>query len=168
MRLKSVTSAKGFSTLELISIIVISGILVGIMSQLMVFGADSYEFMANRKSSLHESRLAVHYLNRDLRKIRDLNSIVVASGHRFKFHDYENNLLDYHFLNSEIQRNSHTLAMNVSQFQFDFLQSDGSHLSKPVSADLLEFVWDIEVRFTVSIEDHHVEYRVFVHPRSHK
>lgn len=158
----------GFTIIELVTIIVITGVMVGILSQLMIFGADSFEFIGNRKASLHESRMAVHYLNRDFRKVRDMQSISIASNHQFQFQNYNNNQIDYRFINSKIERNSSTLAMNVSQFQFNYIRSDGGYMAKPVTADSLEFIWDIEARFTVTVENQATEYRVYVHPRNYK
>jgi prepilin-type N-terminal cleavage/methylation domain-containing protein len=158
-------NAGGFSLLELILVIAIIAVIAGILARFLVHGIDIYDFVDQRKSLIRESRLAVHFMNRDFRQVRSNNGINTATQNQFQYWDYSDQQINYQYSDNQIKRNGHILADNVTSFQFRYLRANGGYMSVPVSSDSLGYVWNIESEFTIENGDQSTRFVVRVYPR---
>jgi len=158
---------QGYSLLELVLIIAIVGIIAGIVARFFVQGFNIYDFVDERKTIVRESRLAIHFMNRDFRQVRGNNGVDIAAANQFKYWDYNNNEIMYQFSNGEIKRKGYALSENVKSFQFRYLKADGGYLTVPVTSDSLIFIWNVESEFTVEDGDHSKRFVVRVYPRNY-
>lgn len=157
----------GFSLVEVIVTIVIATIIVGILARFLIFGVNSYFFMDKSKEVLLDARLSVHFMNRDFRQIKQTDGIMLANPDRFKYLNYNDEQIEYKYLNNKITRNGNELAENVSSCQFRYMKSDGNYMVNPVSLDSLDHIWNVEVEFELTKEEQQKHFLVLVHPRNY-
>jgi|Deesub1362B_J571_1020462.scaffolds.fasta_scaffold02760_5 prepilin-type N-terminal cleavage/methylation domain-containing protein len=163
------TSGKqaGFTLVELVVAIAVSTILVGLLSRFMLMGFEAHRYVDRRKDMVREARLAVHFLNRDLRQVRNRNGVIEATNTVFRYWDYSNQQMEYRYSDGVIFRNGRKLATGIEDFTFRYFASDGHQMVTPVQADSLEFIWSISVDFRIRRGDHQQRLYVYVHPRNY-
>ncbi|HHM23477.1 MAG TPA: prepilin-type N-terminal cleavage/methylation domain-containing protein [Bacteroidetes bacterium] len=157
----------GFTLIELIVSLTIAGIIIGLLARFLVMGFRTYSFMDTRKQLLRDARLALHFMNRDFRQIRNTNGVAEADVHRFRYWDYNNNQYIYSVQNGRLLRNGHTVADGISSFQFRYRAADGHQLQTPVAGDSLDYIWNVEADFVITKGQYSQRYHVFVHPRNY-
>ncbi|HDI51943.1 hypothetical protein B5M50_07075 [candidate division KSB1 bacterium 4484_219] len=162
-----ISRTTGFSLVEMIVVIAVVGVLAGVAARFLLSGFRIYNFVDQRKAAIHEARLALYWLNRDLRQVRDPDGVLVATATHVRYWNYFDEIVEYQYQDNEIERNGNTLASNVTNFQFSYQRSGGEMMEVPVSADSLSFIWNIIADFTVQIDDHSIRYHVLVHPRNY-
>lgn len=160
-------NCRGFTIIELITVIALSGIILGLLARFVVQGMDTYHFVDDRKTLLRDVRLAVHFMNRDFRQIKADDGIQDATATQFRFTSYDEDDITYQYTSNTITRNGHTLADHITSFQFRYLRADGGYMILPVAPDSLEYIWNVESEFTMSDGDHSRRMLVKVYPRKY-
>ncbi len=160
-------NSKGFTLLELVLVIAISAILVGIVARFLNFGMDAFVTVDDRKTLLRDSRLAVHFMNRDFRQVRSQDGIDYADEVEFRYWDYEDNYISYQYSVNKLKRNGYTIAEDVTEFEYSYLRADGGYMDVPVSVDSLDYIWNVEAEFTITKGENSRRFVVRVYPRKY-
>lgn len=71
---------KGFSLIELVLYIALSGIVVGVVSQIMRVHLNSYAFIASRQSALADVRYALSRMTYELLRVETADIIAVSAS----------------------------------------------------------------------------------------
>ena len=71
---------KGFTLIELIIVITIIGIITGVVGFILFGAVDAWMFKFNRADLLADGRLAVNRMVREIREIKDDDSVTTASS----------------------------------------------------------------------------------------
>ena len=158
---------RGFSLIELIFVMVISSIIVGLLGRFLLLGVNTYFFLDKSKEIMRNTRLSIHYMNRDFRQVRHTNGINNATAAQFDYWNYEDKHIVYQFDDHKIKRNGNTLADNILSFQFRYLKADRHYLQTPVTSDSLKFIWNVAAVFTVSENSRNKRVDLLVHPRNY-
>lgn len=164
---KIVKTQRGMSLIELIFVIVISSVIVGLLGRFLLLGINTYFFLDKSKEIMRNTRLSIHYMNRDFRQVRQINGINNAAATRFDYWNYGDKNIVYQFVDHKIKRNGNTLADHILTFQFRYLKADGHYLQTPVTSDSLKFIWNVETVFTVSENSQNKRVDLLVHPRNY-
>ncbi len=167
MKKRKRKNCRGFTIIELITVIALSGIIVGLLARFVVQGMDTYHFVDDRKTLLRDARLAVHFMNRDFRQVKADAGIQNATATQFRFTNYDEDDITYQYADNKITRNGYTLADHLTSFQLRYLRADDGYMTLPVTSDSLAYIWNVEAEFTISADDHSRRMLVKVYPRKY-
>ena len=159
--------AAGFTLVELIVALAFTSIIAGLLARFLVMGFKTYHIVDKRQELLHDARLALHFLNHDLRQVRNQNGVLEADVDIFRYWDYNNNQYVYRYQDGQLKRNGHAVADGITSFQFRYQAADGHWMMTPVSADSLQFIWNVAANFVITKGEYSQRYYVFVHPRNY-
>ncbi len=127
------SSERGMSLVQLIMVIVLSGILASFFAYLIFYEMATYNFVTSHHETMHNSNRAIEFMSRDIRQIMAPDSIFHASADSFRFADVNDIMISYNFLNNQIQRNGDQLMLQVQAFQFNYYDNNGNQINVPIT-----------------------------------
>lgn len=143
----------GFSLMELVTVITISGVLVTVATGIVKVHTETFVEIFNRSALMSQGRSTLRLLQNDLSQMCP-DSISVMQAAELTFTDVEGNSISYRYLGSNLERNhtvlvSHLQAAPFSYFD-DQLNSVGSTDSLGLVKTELQLANNQE---TVTLED---------------
>ncbi len=154
--------SNGFTLVELVVVIIISGILAAVGVQMLGKTLSSFIFSRDVTKGDWQARVALERLTRDLRMARSATSLTITPATAITFSDTDGNNVNYFLSGSSLMRNTQVLADNISNLQFTYLRSNGNTVESTTPA----LVYYITVSFNVSRSTATTSMRATVHPRS--
>jgi prepilin-type N-terminal cleavage/methylation domain-containing protein len=123
----------GFSLAELVIVIVVVSIAGIAFASMFTEAVKTYQFADTEKGMLQAGRYAEERIARELRRVKDANSIQAASATTFTFIDRSDDTIGFSWSGVSgadllYTKNgvSHTLAAGVDSLAFAYLKSDGT------------------------------------------
>lgn len=116
----------GYSLIELIIIILITSILVGLGSKLLVAGLNGYITAKDTTDAVWQGRIALERIARDLRKIQSPSGITTAAVNQLIFNDTDNTTITYALSGTSLTRNSQILASGIGSLSFTYFDETGT------------------------------------------
>ena len=154
-------SCAGFSLVELVVVIVLTGILAAVGSQMLSKTLSAFVHGKDVTKGDWQARVALERLTRDLRMVRAPANLTIVPATAITFSDTDGNNVNYSLSSNTLMRNTQVLADNVSSLGFTYLRSDGN----TVEAATPSLVYYITVSLTVSRSTANTNLRATVHPR---
>jgi prepilin-type N-terminal cleavage/methylation domain-containing protein len=152
----------GFSLVELIVVIVLTGILAALGAQMLGKTVESFAFSRDVTKGDWQARVALERLTRDLRMAQAVTNLTIVPATAITFSDTDSNNVNYSLSGSQLMRNTQVLADDISNLQFTYLRSDGNTVETTTSS----LVYYITVSFDVSRSTATTSLRATVHPRN--
>ena len=141
----------GFSLAELVIVIIVVSIAGIAFASMFTEAVKSYQFVDSEKGMLQAGRYAEERITRELRRVKDPNSIVTAGPTTFTFVDRSDATISFSWSGVSgadllYTRNgsSHTLAAGVDSLSFGYYRSDGS-AAAPLVAPAATDIWRVTV-----------------------
>lgn len=129
--LNKIKDESGFTLIGIIMGVVVSGIVLGIASQIFSSQMDTYSFITTRKTTLSDTRYALNKISDELLTI-ETNDILDIDSDQFSFTDHAGNQTDYDLEASgaslAIYRGGEKLLDNVKSFQIKYYDQNGNEL----------------------------------------
>lgn len=126
---------KGHTLIELIVVITTMGLITLGMGGFIIQLVDTLEFVDFRSYVAQEGEKALYWIVRDIREVKDKNSILVADTTHIQFTNSDDEIIDYNFTGNSIQRNNYALCDYVESFAITYFDKNGNTLSPlPLSA----------------------------------
>ncbi len=119
----------GFTLIELVIVIIITGIIIVIASRFLAVGLTSYRNASNLNGSYRNVQLAMERMSRDFRSVPAVSNISTATASTFTFTNSGGTSISYSLSGSNLMRNSQALASHVSALTFTYYTSAGSTTS---------------------------------------
>lgn len=120
----------GFTLIELIIVITIIGIVAGVIGFVLLGAVDAWTFKFNRTDLLADGRLAMNRMVREIREIKDDDSVTTASSSEFRFTNAGNVDITYNLSSTDLNRTANSvtniLAENLSNLTFTYYDSYAS------------------------------------------
>jgi len=117
--------------IELVMVIVIVGVLAGVSSMYIRETINLWRFLTFRSEVVAQGRTALIRMEREIRQVKDKNSISTASATQFQFTDINDNSINFYLSGNNLMRNSDILATNVQSLKFCYYKSDNQPVCSP-------------------------------------
>lgn len=139
-------NAHGFTLIELIIVIVITGIIIAGSSSLLLNGVNSYMAGKADINASWQANVAIERMTRDLRALASTANIITATSNEFAIRDINGATIDYKVVSNQLLRNTQVLANNVQSVAFTYYDANGTVTA---SASAVRYV---EITLTVIYE----------------
>lgn len=157
---------RGFTLIELIIVVVILAVIAGITVNIIYNASDAWQFIKLRKDISQQTRVAMERMVRQIRLIRNSQSVLIANNRTISF--YDNSGITVTFLWSGNQgdslfQGSNPLAENVSNFNLEYRDINDTLLNPPILSPTTN-IWRIIIDLTLTKEGQSITLRSEVHP----
>ncbi len=160
-----IPNSKAFTIIELIMVIVITGIISGITAMLMLEVMKVYSFVTVREVILSDGELAMGRMSREIRQIEDAESIYTADAQEIDFEDAYLERIKFWLDSNTIKRNSDVLvSSDLTTLQFQYRDKDNNLLSTPVGT--MSDIKRIQINLTLKNGDEEIALQSQVYPRN--
>lgn len=122
---------KGFSLIEIVIAVVITGIIAAASSNLLIQGFQFFTATKNSINANWQSVITLENMTRYLRSIRSPSDIVSAGSNNITFYDTIGNTINYTLSGSTLMLNSQPLADNMQNLIFVYYDKDGVIINTP-------------------------------------
>ena len=119
---------KGFTLIELIITIVVIGIIGLMVAPFISTMLDTWIFSKSERDVVFASRLAMNRVVREIRQIKDTDSIATFTATELEFDDITDNTINFQQSGASLMRNSDELCDKLQDpggLTFTYLDSDG-------------------------------------------
>jgi prepilin-type N-terminal cleavage/methylation domain-containing protein len=123
------TVQRGFTLIELVIVILVTGIIAAGASNLLYKGFLAYIEGKNISNVQYQSQLALMRMGIDLRNIRSSSDITTATSSQLTFVDINGSTVSYSLSGGQLLRNSVALAPSVTSLSFTYYTSAGAATS---------------------------------------
>ncbi len=134
---EKLSSENGFTLIELVTVIVIMGVLVGLSIGIIAVSGESVQQVFNQTNSRSELRMAMRVFRNDFQKL-SVDSILTAQSDQLSFYDIDGNYVNYHMVGYNLVRNNENFLNNVRANPFEYLDQD--YIQVESAADLISFI----------------------------
>ncbi len=148
--------SSGYTLVEMVSVMTILSV-VGLATSFVILESMRvYARTAPSMDASYQARLAIERMRRELRSMKDTDSISVFTGSALTFDDSTDNTIAYGLSAGQLQRNGVPLAHGVTALAFSYWAKDGSAATTAedlhlVDIDLTVLAGDQAYRQTTSV-----------------
>jgi len=122
---------KGFTLVEYILVIALSGILVLALAQVVIITIRSFDIVLAGSNIIGQTDTQYQRMMREIRQIRDRTSLFTASSDDISFADINGNNIEYRLSAGKILRNSAIAIDDVTAFSIQYFDKDGNLIAAP-------------------------------------
>lgn len=153
---------------ELIMAIVIVGIIFTIAIPLFMKTVESFRYALDRKDLSESADVIMRRMQRDMRRLKNAESIITATASVYEFTDIDGAVIKYSLngtiLERELNSVTDSLADNVSALTFTYYDDFGGAILTPIVGATETDVKMIEVNFTLDDGENALNYKFWVRP----
>jgi len=153
----------GFTLIEMVMVIVLTGIIAALGSKMLVAGFTSYQTSRDLIQAQWQGTIALERLSRDLRTIRSatIADLTLTPATQITFTDTNANVISYTLSGTTLMRNGQPLADGITSLAFSYIASDG----KTTAATAAQTHY-VVVDIAVSTPGSGYTARTAIHPRA--
>lgn len=154
VKLRSLERGAGFTLLELTMVIVLLAIIAGATVPLMFKIIDGWGIARQQNDISESARLAMDRMIREIRQIKDTNSITTAGADIFQFVDTNNNTVRFDLVSNTLRRSQagavYNLADNVTALSFTYYDGSDAVIASPTVSPSVTNIKRIVVSLTIN------------------
>lgn len=121
----------GFTLIELVTVILIIGVLSVVVGKITFQGLQSFNVSQNTAEVDWQGYIALERMANDIHQIRSAASMTTIDTSQFTFIDYDGTTVQYTMSGNTVLRNSQTLASGIDSLTFAYLNENGVVTSTP-------------------------------------
>lgn len=137
-----VRGKKGFTLIELVVGMVI-GVAVAMVAYTLVEPTQNWLFSEARRGGMGQGEAAMMRMVREIRRIKSPGSLAMHAPTQLSFIDYEDNIVNFQLVGSNLMRGSNVLARGVQGLVFGYLNENGIPTS--TTADIRVITIDLMI-----------------------
>lgn len=160
---------RGFTLIEFVIVIVITGIIAGILSILIREVASTYTFIKVRGVALADNRLAIDRMTREIRQIKSAFDLYTADSADIRFYKIGDEFVEFYLSGDNLMCKNGSddiLASDVTNLEFHYYDVGNNELIPPDIAPNETNMWRILIKLTIKKGDETVKFQSQVHPRN--
>ncbi|MFA6217422.1 MAG: prepilin-type N-terminal cleavage/methylation domain-containing protein [Candidatus Omnitrophota bacterium] len=127
---------KAVTLIELVTVMVIVGVLTATSSLYVKGVIDLWRFISFRSESVSQGRMALMRMSREMRQIKDALSVYTAGSSEFRFMDVSDTMIRYRFSGNALIRGSNTienvLVSGLSAVTFTYYNANNAPIASPL------------------------------------
>lgn len=121
---------KGFTTVELVLVLAILGVMAFLLSPTMLSALRSYDIIQSRKELVNQGRAAMERMAAEISYIQSASDVVdVSSSTSFQFEYPDGTPITYSLSGTSLMRGADILADNISSLTFTYYDGTGATTS---------------------------------------
>jgi prepilin-type N-terminal cleavage/methylation domain-containing protein len=164
----------GFTLVELVVVMVLVVILAGVAAPLLAVSLDAFTLKIERTELEESANLALARISREIRRLRDEESVLTADASEFEFVDTDGRTIRYWQENDQLLRQENggdeiELAGFVQNngLAFRYLDDDGTQIANPAEgAGTKTDIRRVEVQIAFENNGHVVPVQIQIQPRN--
>jgi prepilin-type N-terminal cleavage/methylation domain-containing protein len=160
MRKQKLKKSLGFTLIELILVIAVLAIISAVGSRIVAKGLTGYIASQNMIDSDWQARIALESMTREIRNIRSVSNITIATPTRLTFVDTFGITIDYTLSGTNLMEGAQVLADGISTLSFTYY--DNNYASTLIIANINV----IQINMTVTQGNTNYPLQVFIFPRN--
>jgi len=158
---------KGFTLIEIITVIVLVGITIIGLSSFMTQLLDTYRFIDIRNDIAYQAKKTLDWMASDIKKIKDEFSISVADSDRLTFTDSDDNTIEFALVGDVINRNGYPLCEDVETLEFTYFNERNQVLGPlPLNSAKRRQIRKIRINLTLERAGQQIDFFTVVCPRN--
>jgi len=118
--------------IELVIVMVITGILAGFVGKVIYYQINTYDIVSRRKQGSQNVRFAGALMAREIRAISSPDNIFQAMSDSMRFKVLSGEEISYQLISNNLYRNGELLAENLSNFSFAYFDNEGAPFELPI------------------------------------
>jgi len=172
---KELKNKRGMTLVEIVMTLVIVSIMALIMGPLLRLTVDLIDLKIERSHLKEEGTYALARMTREIRRVRDMESVITASATEFRFYDVEGDDIQYTIAGGAITRRegaagtTYDLVDKVTALNFTYYYSGTNDVltaiaTPAVGAGAPTDIQFIEVEVELTSGTHVVTMRIHIKP----
>lgn len=157
---------KGVTIIELIIIMTLVAVLAAVSSLYIKETVDLWNFLIFRNEMVSQGRMAFSRMVREIRHVKDRNSVLTAQAERFRFYDVNDNEIDFYLSDDILMRNSDILAGGVNSLEFTYYDNTNTVISTPAVSPFMTDIYRIVIILGIGSGSQSKTLQVAVYPRN--
>lgn len=125
---------KGVTLIELVMVIVITGILAGLGAMYISEVVDSWNTVSYRSETVAQTRSAMGRMSRRIRSVKNTTAVTAASAGRLQFVASDGAATNYNLSGGSLLENNAVLATGVAKLNFTYYNATGGNIISPLVA----------------------------------
>ncbi|MCX5715690.1 MAG: prepilin-type N-terminal cleavage/methylation domain-containing protein [Candidatus Omnitrophica bacterium] len=124
---------KSYTLIELVVVMVVIGVVLAIGAPLLIQTAGAWSYASRFQSNAVLSAIvAQNRMSREIRRLKNDNSITTADASQLAFTDLNNNAITFNLSGNTLMRNSDGLLDSVTSLAFTFYDDGGAAIAVPI------------------------------------
>jgi len=148
---------RGFTLIEFVLVIALSGILFLGLSQIVLTTLKCWNIALAESDLTTLAEIGFSRLGNEVKQIKDTTSLITATSNDIKFTDVNDNTVEYKINTNKMFRNSNVAVDNVNALSFQYLDKDGNTITSPIIAPSQTNVRMVRMGITVATSSQSIE-----------
>ena len=157
---------QGFSMIELILVMVVTGIIASVTALIFRPTLDSWSLDSSRLTETDSLSYAMNRIMDEIASIQSNTGVLTATASRLRFIGGTGATVDYQLTGSNLMRNSDILARDVQSMTVTYSNVTNAAIGTPAVSPSTTDIWKINVELVGLRDGETVRLQSAMHPRN--
>ena len=158
---------KGYTLIELVTVMVIIGIIAAIGTPLLMETADAWSYASRfQNNAVLSAIVAQNRMSREIRRLKNDTSVTTATSSQFSFTDVNNNATTFNLSGNTLMRNSDGLLDNVTSLSFTYYDDNNAVIATPAVSPNYTDIRLVKVNYSVLAASNTLNFGFTVKPQN--
>lgn len=144
------TKKKGFTLVEFILVIALSGIIFISLAQAVIITIRSFDIALAGSNLVGQTDVAFERMMREIRQMKDRTSLITATPTDIRFIDINNNDIEYKLQTNQLMRNANVAIDNATAMTIEYFDKYGALIAIPAVSPQNTNVRTVSITLTVA------------------
>ncbi len=158
---------KGYTLVELVTVMVITGIVAAIGAPLLMKTADAWSYGSRfQTNAVLSAMVAQSRMSREMRGLKNDASVTTANSSQFSFTDVNDNTITFNLSGDTLMRNSDGLLDDVTGLSFTYYDDSGAVIASPAVSPAYTDIRLVKVEYSISAAGNTLNFGFTVKPQN--